>query len=177
MRLRGYGTSLLFTDEGRFHLFESGGHTRVWKRQCERFAHHCSFERNSHGRGSVHVRGGIKYLHRTPLHVSTELMTATSHGDQVIRPIVNPPFRALTAFKYSSRIILAHALHVLQWGYCGNTCLIWCIGNHIHQTYPQSNSFGMRLGGTNITTSKLGLCTCLSVRFRWPTLIFMQNES
>lgn len=86
--------SVLFSDESRFSLSNADGRLRVWRRAGERFADACVLEHDRFGGGSIHVWGGISFLHRTPLHVFRNAVTAQAYINEVLRPIVVPAFQA-----------------------------------------------------------------------------------
>ena len=83
-------TTVLWTDESRFHLRRSDGRTRVWRRRGERYADSCIQETDRWGGGSVMVWGGISFNHKTPLITINGNLNAQRYIDEVLRPTVIP---------------------------------------------------------------------------------------
>ena len=85
-------SSVLWSDESRFHLRHSDGRTRVWRRRGERYVDPCIQETDHWGGGSVMIWGGISLNHRTPLVVINGNLTAQRYINEVLRPTVIPFF-------------------------------------------------------------------------------------
>ena len=81
--------NILFTDESRFHLDSSDGHSRVYRRVGERYADACVVQRQSFGGGSVMVWGGI-----TLLVVVAGNLTGMRYRDEIVQPYVIPFIQA-----------------------------------------------------------------------------------
>ena len=76
---------VLFTDESRFHLDSSDGHSRVYRRVGERFHDSCVIQRCSFGGMWWNLIRG-----RTALVVVDGTLTGIRYRDEIIRPRVLP---------------------------------------------------------------------------------------
>ena len=80
----------LFTHESRFHLDNSDGRSRGYRRVGERFHDSCVIQRRPFGGGSVMVWGGISARGRTALVVVDGTLTGIRYRHEIIRPHVLP---------------------------------------------------------------------------------------
>ena len=78
------GANILFSDESRFHLDSSDGHSRVYRRVGERYADACVIQRQSFGGGSVMAWGSITAHGRTPLVVIAGNLTGIRYRDEIV---------------------------------------------------------------------------------------------
>ena len=83
-------TKVVFTDESRFYLRGNDGRIRIWRRRSERYANCCVHESDRWGGGSVMVRGGISFRHRTPLIIIDGTLIYQRYISEVLRPTVVP---------------------------------------------------------------------------------------
>jgi hypothetical protein len=86
--------NILFTDESRFHLDRSDGHSRVYRCVGELYANACIIQRQLFGGGSVMVWGGITAHGRTPLVVVAGNLTGIRYQDEIVQPYVIPFIQA-----------------------------------------------------------------------------------
>ena len=102
--------NILFTDESRFHLDRSDGHSRVYRCVGELYANACIIQRQLFGGGSVMVWGGITAHGRTPLVVVAGNLTGIRYRDEMmlfsLMSFRSSKLRPTTS--YFSRTTLAH---------------------------------------------------------------------
>ena len=74
----------------RFHLDNSDGRSRVYRRVGERYQDNCVVERRLFGGGSIMVCGGITGKARTPLVVINGNLTGARYRDEILQAHVVP---------------------------------------------------------------------------------------
>ena len=83
----------MFADESRFALEHPDGHTKVWRREGERFLDECVLPLTAFGGGSIMVWSGFSAHHRTPLHHVQGNLNGQRYRDEILRPHAVPMLR------------------------------------------------------------------------------------
>ena len=92
---RAHWSRVMFTDESRFALEHPDGHTKVWRREGERFLDECVLPVTAFGGGSIMVRAGFSAHHRTPLHHVQGNLNGQRYRDEILRPHSVPMLRRI----------------------------------------------------------------------------------
>ena len=85
----------MFTDESRFALEHPDGHTKVWRREGERFLDECVLPVTAFGGGSIMVWAGFSAHHRTPLHHVQGNLNGQRYRDEILHPHAVPMLRRI----------------------------------------------------------------------------------
>jgi hypothetical protein len=96
--------NILFSDESRFHLDSSDGHSRVYRRVGERYADACVIQRQSFGGGRVMAWGSItaQLCSRSLLRTVLELIGRNPGMLLAVRLDVWNRFRRCTSLMWLS---------------------------------------------------------------------------
>ena len=92
---RAYWSRVMFTDESRFALEHPDGHTKVWRREGERFLDECVLPVTAFGGGSIMVWAGFSAHHRTPLHHVQGNLNGQRYRDEILCPHALPMLRRI----------------------------------------------------------------------------------
>ena len=83
-----------FTDESRFHLYNSDGRWRVYRRRGERLNDACIVQREQYGGGSVMVWAGASLHTKTDLVVVRGNLNAVRYQQDFLVPVAIPHLQA-----------------------------------------------------------------------------------
>ena len=86
---------VMFTDESRFALEHPDGHTKVWRREGERFLDECVLPVTGFGGSSIMVWAGFSAHHRTRLHHVQGNLNGQRYRDEILHPHAVPMLRRI----------------------------------------------------------------------------------